>query len=104
MQTCENCGHDYNEFTSGTPSSEHKCDDCADGDGAPIARKWHGKRHRFFLPVHSLSRKPKDTCPKCGSKDLDGWTAGGQEGFTCAQCGHDQTTDFDTSKRGEELW
>ena len=29
MQTCENCGHDYNEFTSGTPASENLCDDCA---------------------------------------------------------------------------
>ena len=84
MQICKDCGHDYNEFTSGTPASEHKCDDCADG-----------KRHRFFLPVHSLSSKPKDTCPKCGSKNLDGWTAGGQQGFTCAQCGHDQTTKID---------
>ena len=34
-------------------------------------------------------------CPMCGSKDLEGWVAGGQKGFVCATCGHDQTTDFD---------
>lgn len=29
MQTCKDCWEDYNEFTSGTPASEHRCDDCA---------------------------------------------------------------------------
>tara|TARA_Y100001949_G_scaffold160287_1_gene151803 strand:- start:317 stop:628 length:312 start_codon:yes stop_codon:yes gene_type:complete len=89
MQTCKDCGHDYNEFTSGTPASEHKCDDCS---GNPDKRVYPAKLAR--LDRHKLARVINN-CPNCGSKDLEGWTAGGQAGFTCATCGHDQTTKID---------
>tara|TARA_B100000749_G_C18044600_1_gene308774 strand:+ start:135 stop:476 length:342 start_codon:yes stop_codon:yes gene_type:complete len=99
MQTCQNCGHGYNEFTSGTPASEEICDDCA-----PLvdAAKEPNKREPLSSKEQNLLRgkgwqgvTPKIACPNCGSKNLEGWTAGGQKGFTCATCGHDQTTQID---------
>ena len=79
MQICKDCGHDYNEFTSGTPASEHRCDDCSVNPDKLFAGQFG----------------ETGTCPKCGSKDLEGWTAGGQTGFQCANCFHDQTTKID---------
>ena len=91
MQTCENCGHDYNEFTSGTPASENLCDDC---DPRPYL---HSNKFANRLTQYENKKLARNIggCPKCGSRDLEGWIAGGQEGFTCASCGHDQTTKID---------
>tara|TARA_B100000953_G_C17785460_1_gene347035 strand:- start:23 stop:334 length:312 start_codon:yes stop_codon:yes gene_type:complete len=100
MQTCKDCGHDYNEFTSGTPASEHRCDDC-------IRRPLSSKEQNLLRGIGWQGVTPKIACRNCGSKDLEGWVSGGgrdyraKKGYTCASCGHDQTTQIDEFVRDD---
>ena len=56
MQTCKDCGRDYNEFTSGTPSSENRCDFC-DEDW----REWQQSEQNEDGTWYRDGKEKKDT-------------------------------------------